>query len=44
MGLIHNGIEQLNIALKQAQATDDSATARIKYRRSEMEKQLEEFK
>ncbi len=44
MGLTHVGIEQLGIALDHTKPSDASTTARITYRRSQMEKEVEEEK
>ncbi len=44
MGLTHIGIEQLGIALDHTKPSDNSTTARITYRRSQMEKEVEEEK
>lgn len=44
MGSIHGGVEQLDIALTLLKETKPSATARIKVRREQMEKELETLK
>lgn len=43
-GLTHNGVEQLGIALDLLKETKPSATARIKFRKEQMEKEVEEQK
>ncbi len=43
-GLPHSGIEQLELALNLLKADNTSANARIKYRKTQMEEVLEEFK